>query len=81
MQRAKCCDKIELAEKDYFGFRYIDEKDGQANGNISQFSQKELTNSNLLVIIMQGGYLCQDVFSFFVFVFFFGFKNRPELKP
>ena len=32
----KICDKIELAEKDYFGLRYIDEKDGQVNGNISQ---------------------------------------------
>ena len=31
----KICEKIELAEKDYFGLRYIDEKDGQVNGNIS----------------------------------------------
>ena len=25
----KICEKIEVAEKDYFGLRYIDEKDGQ----------------------------------------------------
>ncbi|KAK2560028.1 Band 4.1-like protein 3 [Acropora cervicornis] len=25
------CEKIEVAEKDYFGLRYIDEKDGQYN--------------------------------------------------
>ena len=25
----KICEKIELAERDYFGLRYIDEKDGQ----------------------------------------------------
>lgn len=31
----KICEKIELAEKDYFGLRYIDEKDGLVNGNIS----------------------------------------------
>lgn len=27
----KICEKIELAERDYFGLRYIDEKDGQYN--------------------------------------------------
>ncbi|XP_027052365.1 band 4.1-like protein 3 [Pocillopora verrucosa] len=27
----KICEKIEVAEKDYFGLRYIDEKDGQYN--------------------------------------------------
>ena len=25
----KICEKIEVVEKDYFGLRYIDEKDGQ----------------------------------------------------
>ena len=33
----KICEKIEVAEKDYFGLRYIDEKDGQVT---EEFSMK-----------------------------------------
>ena len=39
----KICEKIEVAEKDYFGLRYIDEKDGQV------FHLKLLANEDTLL--------------------------------
>lgn len=39
----KICEKIEVVEKDYFGLRYIDEKDGQV---IAIIARTQKTESN-----------------------------------